>query len=666
MPSESYSTYLRVSFLVIIFLVGMELAADFWRGYRNHQQIENIAEAYEGRIKLVHELHTLIRERTYTLNALLLEPDPFVVESLYSTFLDLGDAFNQTRRQLEEISLSGDGEEQMVVSELRKLDVRNVPVISHAIDVAHADVPMAEKRTVLAAILPYQRDMLLRSEDVLQYYLGKVVQQSDEAIAADRRWVQLTTILGAAIIVLIGLIGRNAIRRIGSRQRLLTTEIEVRKRLERNLEAQVEQRTQALQTRTEQLYEAQRVAQMGCWEWDLGSGEQRWTDELHVILDLDKAAPPSVEAFLEQVHPDDRRQVEEAIAEAQARGHEFDLDFRLLRADGSERVVQMRMVVETRDAQEKPVFLLGTLQDITERKRVEDQMRLAASVFAHTGDGVMITDARNRIVEINRAFSSILGYEMEDVVGRDPSLLKSDRHQRSFYLSMWQSLRDSGQWQGEVWDKRKSGDVIPLWMTINAVYDERGWVRHYVALFRDISEVKRTEQALWHIAHHDALTGLPNRNLMYDRLHMAMSDAARSDMQVALMLLDLDGFKQVNDELGHDAGDALLTHVGRILREGVRDSDTVARYAGDEFIVILKGAHDRQDVGVLARKLIDALMQPHTIKGSQVRVGASIGIALYPAHATGSEDLIAKADEAMYQAKHLGKNRHCFFGDECV
>jgi len=132
------------------------------------------------------------------------------------------------------------------------------------------------------------------------------------------------------------------------------------------------------------------------------------------------------------------------------------------------------------------------------------------------------------------------------------------------------------------------------------------------------------------------------------------------------MLLDLDGFKQVNDELGHDAGDALLTHVGRILREGVRDSDTVARYAGDEFIVILKGAHDRQDVGVLARKLIDALMQPHTIKGSQVRVGASIGIALYPAHATGSEDLIAKADEAMYQAKHLGKNRHCFFGDECV
>lgn len=493
------------------------------------------------------------------------------------------------------------------------------------------------------------------------------MQQSDEAIAADRRWLQLTTILGAAVIVLIGLIGRNAIRRIRSRQRLLTAEIEERKRLERDLEVQVEQRTLALQTRTEQLYEAQRVAQMGCWEWELGNGEQRWTDELHVILDLDKAeVAPSLTAFLEQVHPDDRRQVEEAIAEAQERGHEFDLDFRLLRADGSERVVQMRMVVETRDAQGKPTFLLGTLQDITERKRVEGQMRLAASVFAHTGDGVMITDSRNRIVEINRAFSSILGYEMEDVVGRDPSLLKSDRHQRSFYLSMWQSLRDSGQWQGEVWDRRKSGDVIPLWMTINAVYDERGWVRHYVALFRDISEVKRTEQALWHIAHHDALTGLPNRNLMYDRLHMAMSDAARSDMQVALMLIDLDGFKQVNDELGHDAGDTLLTHVGRILREGVRDSDTVARYAGDEFIVIIKGAHERQDVGVLARKLIDALMQPHTIKGSQVRVGASIGIALYPAHATGSEDLIAKADEAMYQAKHLGKNRHCFFGDECV
>jgi diguanylate cyclase (GGDEF)-like protein/PAS domain S-box-containing protein len=366
---------------------------------------------------------------------------------------------------------------------------------------------------------------------------------------------------------------------------------------------------------------------------------------------------PSLEAFLERVHPDDRRQVEEAIVEAKGRGREFDLDFRLLLADGSERVVQMRMVAERRDAQEKPAFLLGTLQDITEWKRVEDQMRLAASVFAHTGDGVMITDAGNRIIEINHAFSRILGYEMEDVVGRDPSLLKSDRHKRSFYLSMWQTLQERGQWQGEIWDKRKSGEVIPLWMTINAVYDERGWVRHYVALFRDISDVKRTEQALWHIAHHDALTGLPNRNLMYDRLHVAMSDAARADKQVALMLIDLDGFKQVNDELGHDAGDTLLTRVGRILREGVRDSDTVARYAGDEFIVILKGAHERENVGVLARKLIE---------GRTVTVGASIGIALYPAHATRSEDLIAKADEAMYEAKHLGKNRHCFFGDECV
>jgi diguanylate cyclase (GGDEF)-like protein/PAS domain S-box-containing protein len=325
----------------------------------------------------------------------------------------------------------------------------------------------------------------------------------------------------------------------------------------------------------------------------------------------------------------------------------------------------MRMVVEQRNAQGQPSFLLGTLLDITERKRVEDKMRLAASVFAHTGDGVMITDERNRILEINDAFSRILGFTLDDVVGRDPSLLKSDRHQSSFYSSIWQSLANSGQWQGEIWDKRKSGEVIPLWMTINAVNDERGRVRHYVALFRDISEVKRTEQALWHIAHHDALTGLPNRNLMYDRLQVAMSEAARADRPVALLLLDLDGFKQVNDELGHDAGDMVLTQVARILHEGVRGSDTVARYAGDEFIVILKGARDRKDVGALAKKLIDAVMQPQTIKGSTVSVGASIGIALYPAHATHSDDLIAKADEAMYQAKHLGKNRHCFFGEEC-
>ena len=666
MPPKSSSTYLRVSFIVIIILVGGEVVADFWHAQRMHREVEAIVQAYDTKIKLVHELRSVIRDRIYALNALLIETDPFAVEELYPAFLELGKSFIRIRRQLEQASLSGAGEEQLLLTELRNLGLRSGRVISLAVDVARADVSLLEKRAVLAQVLPQQREMLARSEEVLQYYLGEVERRGEEVIAGDLRWLRNDAATGLVIMILIALIGQHALRRIGSKQRLLTAEIEERKKLEGELEAQVVQRTHALQARTEQLYEAQRVAQMGCWEWDLRSGELQWSDELFAILGLDKERnPPDYELFLQQIHPDDRAGVELAICGAFEQGLPFSLDFRLLRADGSERVVQDRMVVEERDEDGAPCFLLGTLQDITERKQVEEQLRLAASVFAHTGDGVMITDANNRIVEINRAFSAILGYEAEDVIGRDPSLLKSTRHQRGFYRSMWQSLQDHGQWQGEVWDRCKSGDIVPLWMTINSVYDEKGQIRHYVALFRDISEAKRHEQSLWHIAHHDTLTGLPNRNLMYDRLQVAMSDAARDDRQVALLLIDLDAFKQVNDQLGHDAGDALLVRVASILRESVRDSDTVARYAGDEFIIIIKGTHDRENAGVLAQKLIEALTKPESIKGQPVQVGASIGIALYPAHATNAEELISKADEAMYHAKRLGKGRCCFYGDEC-
>lgn len=666
MPPGTSSTYLRISFLLIIILVGVEVVADFWHAQRMHREVEAIVQAYDTKIKLVHDLRSVIRERTYTLNALLIETDPFAVEDLYPAFLELGESFIRIRRQLEQASGTGGSEEQLLVTELRNQGLRSGRVISLAIDVARADLPLADKRAVLAQILPQQREMLARSEAVLQYYLGEVERRGEAVIAGDQRWLHSDAVMGVAIMILIAFIGQHVLRRIGNKQRLLAAEIEERKKLEGELEAQVVQRTHALQARTEQLYEAQRVAQMGCWEWDLRSGELQWSDELYVILGLDRdASTPDFELFLQQVHPDDRTRVEQAICGAFEQGVPFNLDFRLLRADGSERVVQDRMVVEERDEEGVPLSLLGTLQDITERKQVEEQLRLAASVFAHTGDGVMITDANNRIVEINRAFSGILGYEPEDVIGKDPSLLKSARHQRSFYRSMWQSLEEHGQWQGEVWDRCKSGDIVPLWMTINSVYDERGRIRHYVALFRDISEAKRNEQTLWHIAHHDTLTGLPNRNLMHDRLQVAMSEAAREDRQVALLLIDLDGFKQVNDELGHDAGDALLIRVAGILREKVRDSDTVARYAGDEFIVIIKGTHERRDVGTLAQKLVDALRKPQPLKGQPVQVGASIGIALYPAHATNAEDLISKADEAMYQAKHLGKGRSCFYGDEC-
>lgn len=514
-------------------------------------------------------------------------------------------------------------------------------------------------------IVSLQQELVTRIDSGVNPYRTQLERLGNEAQArASPGWLWVG-LAGAAVLFATGLAVLLVRRRMRKQQQLLDAEIAKRTRLEQEVESRIEERTRKLVARTEHLHEAQRIARMGCWEWDLQSGKMDWSDELYAILGLNrKSVSASLENLLEHIHPDDRDGVERAMMGMVELGVPIDIDFRLYH-DGSERVVQNRMVVEHRDEKGKPTYLLGTLQDITERKRVEEQLRLAASVFAHTGDGVMITDSNNKIIEVNQAFTRILGYSAADVIGQAPSVLKSPRHRRSFYRSMWQSLQKNGQWQGEIWDKHKSGDIVPLWMTINTVYDERSRLRHYVALFRDISEVKRNEQTLWHIAHHDPLTGLPNRNLMYDRLRVAMSEAAREDLQVALLLIDLDGFKRINDEMGHDAGDALLTHVAQTLSDNVRESDTVARYAGDEFVAVIKGMHEREDVGSLAHKLIDVLSQPQLLKGNQIIVGASIGIALYPAHATDAGELIAKADEAMYHAKRLGKGRSCFFGDDC-
>jgi len=556
-------------------------------------------------------------------------------------------------------------ENQKGVVRLHGLALQSVPGIVSAIAMVRNGASFLLEMMIPAQLMTLQQVGLPRIEGGINSYLVQLERLGRrEQEGESPRWY-LDVLVGGVLLLVMAAVIQLVVRQMRAQQQLLAEEIAKRKRLEEEVESRIEARTRKLKARNEHLYEAQRVARMGCWDWDLQSGVMDWSYELYAILGLDmKSVPASLETLLEQVHPDDREGIERVMLEMVEQGIPIDIDFRLYH-DGAERVVQNRMVVEHRDDKGKPTYLLGTLQDITERKRVEEQLRLAASVFAHTGDGVMITDSNNQIIEINQAFTRILGYSAADVSGQDPSLLKSPRHRRSFYRSMWQSLQKNGQWQGEIWDKHKSGDIVPLWMTINAVYDERSRLRHYVALFRDISEVKRNEQTLWHIAHHDPLTGLPNRNLMYDRLRVAMSEAAREDLQVALLLIDLDGFKRINDEMGHDAGDELLIHVAQSLSESVRESDTVARYAGDEFIAVIKGLHEREDVGSLAHKLIDVLMQPQQLKGNRVIVGASIGIALYPAHATDAGELIAKADEAMYQAKRLGKGRSCFFGDDC-
>jgi len=273
----------------------------------------------------------------------------------------------------------------------------------------------------------------------------------------------------------------------------------------------------------------------------------------------------------------------------------------------------------------------------------------------------MVTDADSSIIDVNPTFSRITGYTRDEIVGRKPSILQSGRHDAGFYRDMWNALQEHGHWSGEVWNRRKSGEVFPEWIEINAVPDDKGNVRRWVAQFNDISEKKNAEEQIWRQANFDVLTNLPNRSMFHDRLGQEIKQARRKGKRLALLFLDLDRFKEVNDTLGHDMGDLLLKHVALRLKESVRDSDTIARLGGDEFIIILNELQESAVVGTIAQKILDRLATPFMLKANSVFVSASLGITLYPDDGDNLEVLMKNADQAMYAAKREGRNRYNYF-----
>jgi diguanylate cyclase (GGDEF)-like protein/PAS domain S-box-containing protein len=282
-------------------------------------------------------------------------------------------------------------------------------------------------------------------------------------------------------------------------------------------------------------------------------------------------------------------------------------------------------------------------------------------VFEATAEGIIVTDRTGAIVQANPAFCAMTGYTRDELLGQNPRVMKSDRHDADFYRAMWQELVSTGHWQGEVWDRRKNGELYPKWLSIDVMRNDAGEVTHYVGVSSDISRVKRTEADLERQAHYDELTGLPNRILFRDRLQQAMAQAQRQSTIAALLFLDLDGFKDVNTALGHRAGDSLLAAVGQRLGACVRASDTVARFGGDEFAIVLPGLTDTSAAALVARKIRDAFQGPLVIDGGEAAVTTSIGIALFPQDGTDVDVLLKNADTAMYHAKELGKNGHRFF-----
>jgi diguanylate cyclase (GGDEF)-like protein/PAS domain S-box-containing protein len=305
--------------------------------------------------------------------------------------------------------------------------------------------------------------------------------------------------------------------------------------------------------------------------------------------------------------------------------------------------------------------LIIRVNNLIRRNAEQSQLRLAAYVFNYSGEAIMITDRNNHIVDVNTAFNKLTGYDKADVLGCDPKLLSSGRTTEEEHRDMWEAILKDGFWQGEMWDQRKDGSVYPKMITISVVRDKAGDIEFYLANFVDISCYKEAEQRTEHLALHDPLTGLPNRLHLQIFLEQSMLIVTRMSEQLAVMFLDLDRFKNVNDTLGHSVGDELLIQVAARLKSCVRDYDTVVRLGGDEFVVILRGYDIASDAAIVAKKINFQLSQPFVIGTHTLHTSTSIGIALYPDNAEHIGDLMRNADRAMYFAKAEGGNIFCFF-----
>jgi diguanylate cyclase (GGDEF)-like protein/PAS domain S-box-containing protein len=291
-------------------------------------------------------------------------------------------------------------------------------------------------------------------------------------------------------------------------------------------------------------------------------------------------------------------------------------------------------------------------------------LNLMAKVFANTGEGILITDAANRIIQINAAFSHLTGFTEAEVLGKDPKILSAGITAKEVYAEMWSALAKNGCWQGELWDRRKTGEIYPKWLSINVIRDKHGKTTHHIGSFSDISERKSSEAKILHLAYHDPLTQLPNRLNLYERLTQTLNFAKRNDTRAAVMLIDLDQFKAVNDTLGHHVGDQLLIEVASRLKLSIRDSDIVARLGGDEFVVVLSGIESDDAAAGVARKISQTVSAPYLIAGNPLRTSPSIGISIYPDNATEIGDLVRFADVAMYDAKARGRGIYQFYAPE--
>lgn len=336
---------------------------------------------------------------------------------------------------------------------------------------------------------------------------------------------------------------------------------------------------------------------------------------------------------------------------------------RMVKTDGMLTWVKMIVTAETRELEERLFHL--TLIDINEHKKAEESLRLASSVFTHTREGILVTDPEGNIVDVNAAFTRITQYTREEVLGKNPRFLTSGHHNTAFFKALWSNLKAKGYWHGEIWNRKKNGELYAEMKSINAVFDDNHNVINYVSLFKDITEKELRQTHLEHIAHFDALTSLPNRTLLIDRLRQGLTQAGRRGEMLAVVFIDLDGFKAINDQHGHDAGDHLLITVSSRMRQTLREGDTLSRLGGDEFVALLLDLPDIEASLPMLSRLLQAASQPVQFGEKSLQVSASLGVTFYPQVLVKEADqLLHQADQAMYQAKLAGKNSYHIFNVE--
>ncbi|WP_286237353.1 putative bifunctional diguanylate cyclase/phosphodiesterase [Neptuniibacter halophilus] len=363
--------------------------------------------------------------------------------------------------------------------------------------------------------------------------------------------------------------------------------------------------------------------------------------------------------FLKQIHPEDQAGFWASIIHASQHSVAWHYEFRLFHRNGELRWIRGSSMPE-QPLQQNPIWN-GVLLDITPEKATIEQLRLAGIAFSSTSEGILIADRHNQIIDINRAYSRISGYSREELIGQTPALLRSDRHDEAFFQSIWQALEQHGHWQGEIWNRRKNGEVVPHWVNINAVFDPVSTeLTHFVNVIADLSNIKASEARLSHLAHHDPLTGLPNRLLFAIRLEHAL-EQRQPDEQIQILHLDLDRFNHINDSLGHRYGDDLLLQVSERLNRILRPQDTLARLGGDEFAILLS---NNPEAARIAREIGSALEQPFRLGEKEFFSSASIGIATAPEHGEDLETLSKHADIALNQVKASGRNHYAFFQPE--